>query len=297
MMAPALKPSHRGVTVVPDAYYRAEAGYAPLLREAGLVDGPSVFEHPAIRVWRTITERENAVLDLPLDGATERDGGGEKRAGGGAGLRFHVKRDRRRVRQGPAAAEAAGIRTLAAAGIPTTPLAAYGRLSDGRTFVITADLTGYDDAEQLVRRGMPFERLLRPTADLAARLHNGRLHHRDLYLCHFFATPSSDPSAAGDVADVRLIDAARVKRLPRWFATRWVVKDLAQFVYSARQAGVGPNQLKAWLVRYAGQRGLGAADGLFGRVFRKAGVIARHDAALRRKQPGRGVSIGGSGVG
>jgi len=55
-------------------------------------------------------------------------------------------------------------------------------------------------ASALVRGGLPFESLLNPTADLAAKLHNANLHHRDLYLCHFFAK-TDDPFAFLDIPD------------------------------------------------------------------------------------------------
>ena len=66
----------------------------------------------------------------------------------------------------------------------------------------------------------------RLAAESADPLHDEDLHHRDLYLCHFFANP-------GDPRDLRLIDAGRVKRLPGWpLRQRWIVKDLAEFWYS-----------------------------------------------------------------
>ena len=50
----------------------------------------------------------------------------------------------------------------------TTPLVACGETETG-SVLVTADLNGFEDAEKLVRRGLDFETLLIPTADLAAR--------------------------------------------------------------------------------------------------------------------------------
>jgi heptose I phosphotransferase len=187
----------------------------------------------------------------------------------------------------PAEQEADGISALEFANVPTVPLIAWGRTDDGRSFLITKDLAGFEDAEKAVRAGMPFERILDATADLAARLHDANLHHRDLYLCHFFVrtTPS---------IELRLIDPARVAYLPPWpFRNRWIVKDLAQFWHSASQIDVPEDQRVKWLRRYADQRKLTNVDGLRRAVERKAGAIARHDERLRRKQPTRNVSIPG----
>lgn len=255
-------------------YYRAEAKYVGLLQRVGLVDAVSVFDHPKIDVWRSITERENCVLDF--------DGG-----------RLHIKRNKSGHRG--VETEAIGISLLEKKGIGTVPLVAHGMLHDGRGFLITEDLAGYEDSEILVKNGFDFEHLLEPTAKLAAQLHDSGLHHRDLYLCHFYAkttdgasTPGQHPGSERDGAiDLRVMDAGRVRELPRFFRQRWIVKDLAQFVYSIREQE--PNVATRWLQAYAAARGI--AMDFRGAIDRKVGQIARHDAALRRRDPTRNVSI------
>jgi heptose I phosphotransferase len=259
---------------LPRNVFHAAPRYQPVLRQIGL-DAEAVFTHADIQVWRKIPERENCTLDADLADGTH--------------VRLHVKRyvPARGFRT-PADEESLGIRALEIEGIPTVPLVGWGKLVDGRSFVITEDLGGYRDAEKLVRENIvPFESLLEPTADLAARLHGVGLHHRDLYLCHFFARPD-------DPADLRLIDAARVRRLPGWpVRQRWIVKDLAQFWFSTTSLPVTDEQRARWLTRYAGQRQLGGVDGLRRAIERKSAWIARHDASLRRKQKDRNVSIPG----
>ncbi len=246
--------------------------YQPIFCELA-IDAEAVFDHPHIQTWRKLSDRENCTLDAQL--------------ADGHAIRWHVKRyEPTRGLASPAEVEVRGHRALMLAEIPTASLVAWGTLASRRSFVIFNDLDGYAAADKLIESGMPFERLLNPTADLAARLHRGGLHHRDLYLCHFFA------KLAEGEPDVRLIDAARLRRLPGLFTrTRWIVKDLAQFFYSTTSLPITDEQRSAWLSRYAEQCGMPSAAPLRRSIERKVGWIARHDLALRRRQPTRNVSI------
>ena len=137
------------------------------------------------------------------------------------------------------------------------------------------------------RRDLPLERF-RPYLLVLARLHLAGLHHRDLYLCHFMAR------LEGGKAELRLIDSARVRRLPRLFQRgRWIVKDLAQFWYSTTKLPVTDAERDAWLARYARQRGLSETEqsSLRWAIVRKSAWIARHDRRLSAKQPARNVSL------
>jgi hypothetical protein len=254
--------------------FHVAAEFQPLVRMIGL-DAEAVFEHPSIKVWRSIADRQNCTLDAEADGRK---------------VRWHVKRYTAVRAPGatPAESEVAGIRLLQGAGVPTVPLVAWGVLGDRRSFVIIDDLAGYRPGDKLLEGGgATFDQLLGPTADLAAKLHNAGLHHRDLYLCHFFIPGADDPPAP-----LRLIDCARVKRLPGFLTRyRWVVKDLSQFWYSTlKHPDITDRQRMAWLVRYAEKTG---ADGprLRRSVGRKVAWIGRHDARLNRAQPNRNISI------
>jgi len=251
-------------------YFQVDPQYQPVMRQIGL-DAEAVFSHPDIKVWRSIRERENCTLDATLDGRE---------------IRLHIKRYRAMGGSAkPADEEARGIQNLLAHEIPTVPLVGWGRLGDGRSFVITEDLADFRAADKLIESGFSFEKLLTPTADLAAKLHSSGLHHRDLYLCHFFV------KADERGVELRLIDAARVRALPRWMKQRWIVKDLAQFWYSATQPGVPKEQLMEWLKRYGAARNLSNVEGLARVIERKVGWIARHDKKLNRAQPKRNISI------
>ncbi|HSI34419.1 MAG: lipopolysaccharide kinase InaA family protein [Phycisphaerae bacterium] len=241
--------------------------YAPLWRDLAL-SPEAIFTDPRITVWRDIPERQNCTLDA-------------------GDTRLHVKRySPVGGSPSPAEEEARGIRLLEENAIPTTPLVAWSNLADGRCFVITEDLSGYRAADKLLAAGAAsFADLLTPTADLAARLHAAGLHHRDLYLCHFFVKTPAAP--------IHLIDAARVARLPRFLTRRrWIVKDLAQFWYSTHaHPDITDAQRDAWLDRYRQQRGLSSTTGLRKSIVRKSDRIRRHDARLNSKQPTRNVSI------
>jgi hypothetical protein len=259
----------------PRQKFRVADEYQALLRHLGL-DAEAVFRHPGIQVWRRLPDRENGFLD-----ATRPDG---------TPVKLHIKRYAAiRYGHNPADTEARGIRALQVEGISTVPLVGWGTLTDGRSFVITEDLSGFRAADKMIESGTAFDRLLAPTAELAAKLHVRGLHHRDLYLCHFFA------KEAGSSAEVRLIDAARVKRLPvLFFRNRWIVKDLAQFWYSAMRLSIRFDLRRKWLESYAAARSLKDIDSLQRRIERKAAWIQRHDAMLRRRQPTRDVSIPGA---
>src|SRR4051794_14820630 len=190
------------------------------MRMIGL-DAEAVFTHPRIVAWRKLPDRENCTLDAE-------------------GVRLHIKRY---ASADAAPSEVAGIELLQQANISTIPLVGYGNVADGRSFLITEELDGYRGADKLIASGLPFASLLDSTANLAAKLHRTGLHHRDLYLCHFFARE--------DGSDVHLVDAARVARFGSVFTRRrWIVKALAQFWYSMMPLPLAAEQRDQWLSLY-----------------------------------------------
>src|SRR2546423_10319050 len=131
--------------------------YQPVFRELG-IDADAVFEHPKIRVWRKLADRENCTLDATL--------------ADGRSIRWHIKRyPATRRSPTPAEREVNGFKLLQNASIPAPALVGWGRLADGRSFVITEDLEGYQPADKLLAGGFAFDRVRNPLAELAARLH------------------------------------------------------------------------------------------------------------------------------
>jgi hypothetical protein len=261
--------------------FHVAAEYQPVVRMIGL-DADGVFDDPRIVSWRKLPDRENCTLDAELPEGEE----------GTRKVRLHVKRYvPGRAGASPADDEVQGYQALVAQGLPTAPLVGWGKLADGRSFTIFLDLAGYAPADKLIERGVPFDRLMAPTAALAARLHERGLHHRDLYLCHFMAAVGE---TAADPVVVKLIDTARVRRLPGFLTRRrWVVKDLAQFWYSTTKLPVSDEQRAAWLASYAASTGMraDAVAGLRRSIERKTRSIARHDRHLKTAQPQRNISI------
>ena len=95
-----------------------------------------------------------------------------------------------------------------------------------------------------------------------------------------------------DGPDVRLIDAARVAKLPAGpMRMRWIIKDLSQLWYSLSHAPA--NHRDAILERYMKEMGWGKAKRLLVNflIRRKSAAIGRHDINLRRRQPRRNISI------
>lgn len=236
-----------------------DPNWTTALEEMGISSFDDFFTSKTVVAWRSIRERQNCTLDTPLG-------------------RLHVKRMFAPGGADAAREEVAGIEHLQRLDIPTTPLIAHG-VEEGRGLIVTRDLAGYVQLDKRLADGTTtWEQIAGPTAELAARLHT-KLHHRDLYLCHFLGKIDEHGTVV-----LALIDPARVKPLPRWFAQRWLVKDLAQFRYGSLEAGVEAAVLDDWLETY------GRPD-LRGAVMRKCERIAKHDANLRVKQPGRRVSI------
>lgn len=181
--------------------------------------------------------------------------------------------------------EVDGIELLKQAGIDTLEIIAHGKLDDGRSFIATRELLGYRPADMLLRdHEIDFDSVLIPTSELGAKLHQANLHHRDLYLNHFFVSKSNPK-------DLKLIDAARVRKIPRLFHRRWIVKDLAQFFYSTRRFNIEAKKMTTWLERYVELTRIDSVDRLQRSIDAKANWIARHDRSLNRREPNRNLPI------
>jgi hypothetical protein len=237
---------------------------------AGMRSATDFFKDERVVVWRRPGERENCVLDLEIDGTW---------------TRFHVKRDVRIVAGQSVIDEVPGVRLLESAGIPSIDIVAVGTTSEGLGVVVSLDLAGMDDVRHLLRRGTRFDEILDSTADVAGMLHAAGLHHRDLYLNHFFAADPFDK-----VVPMRLIDAVRVRRVPRFLSSRWLVKDLGQFVFSTFEHDVGPDLIDRWLIHYSRSSRFDAMRHKAS-ILRRARWIRRHDDELKRTAPTRNVEM------
>jgi heptose I phosphotransferase len=130
-------------------------------------------------------------------------------------------------------------------------------------------------------------------ARLARLLHDRRHFHKDLYLCHFFILQDDTgrlPEGGGSAwrGRVVLIDLHRLAHHP-WTWWLWVLKDLAQLLYSSEVTGVDVRDQVAFWKHYRGPGARRAPS----RWLRKLVVLKwqRYRAHnQRRKQQTRGLT-------
>src|SRR5207302_3257339 len=137
-------------------------------------------------------------------------------------------------------------------GVPVPATAACGEFIGpwGRlmSFLAVEELAGMlalHEAIPLAQKQLPpavFRRwkcgLAAELARLARRLHDRRHFHKDLYLCHFFIHADDAAGVPGAWRGrVWLIDLHRLAHHARSWPV-WVVKDLAQLLYSSEVRGV-----------------------------------------------------------
>ncbi len=95
--------------------------------------------------------------------------------------------------------------------------------------------------------------LIRELARLCRELHRRRLFHKDLYLCHFYIAEADTTADPGEwCGRVTMIDFHRLGR-HRLGWSWYVVKDLAQLLYSSAEPGIdSKDRLRFWNYYRAG---------------------------------------------
>lgn len=183
-------------------------------------------------------------------------------------------------------------------GIATAPLAGFG--VDGRwptsqrSFMITHELPPTFALSQLDRNpqcekvtpGLK-RRLISAMADIASAMHSVGINHRDLYVTHFRLPHSWLENPIGK-PPVHLMDLHRAQqhvRLPR----RWLVKDLAALMFSARAPVFSSRDHLRFLKTYFKGRSLreilGGEAALLRAVAKKA-LSMRQQQARRARRAG-----------
>jgi len=171
----------------------------------------------------------------------------------------------------PASAEWSHIQRVRELGIDVPEVVAvgerigpWGALS---SFLMVTELEGrlaLNEALPTITETVPQETfrawkrsLIDQMAQMVATLHQARVFHKDLYLCHFFI----DPAEADHVPDRRgpwptrpvLIDLHRTQE-HAWFPDRWRWKDLGQLLFSTRGVpGITPRDISRFWVQYQRQ--------------------------------------------
>jgi heptose I phosphotransferase len=143
------------------------------------------------------------------------------------------------------------IRAMEQLGLLVPAAAAYGRRgwrpATLESFLVTHDVGPHESLEDHCRdwRSSPpsfrhKQELLQAVADIARRMHDAGICHRDFYLCHFLLRPD------GRLVVIDLHRALVKQRL----ALRWIVKDIAGLWFSAMDAGLTQRDLLRFLRAY-----------------------------------------------
>lgn len=120
----------------------------------------------------------------------------------------------------------------------------WGRLQSFLAVEELTDMLPLHEAVPLAERCLTPARFLhwkrlviQEMARLSRALHQRRVFHKDLYLCHFYVPEQSIRSGTLRQGDLHLIDLHRLAR-HSWSWRWWQLKDLAQLLYSSDVAGV-----------------------------------------------------------
>jgi tRNA A-37 threonylcarbamoyl transferase component Bud32 len=138
----------------------------------------------------------------------------------------------------PALVEWRNARRIASLGIPTVLASGWGIHPRG-TFIVLEGSPGVP-GDVWIRENPPRDAILRHAASLAAysaTLHDAGLCHKDLNVYHVLVTGET----------LRVIDVGRAARFVR---RRWIMKDLASLLASARREGFPSIAARHFLRRY-----------------------------------------------
>lgn len=167
--------------------------------------------------------------------------------------------------------------------LPTMVPIAACRIKNN-TCIMTEGITDYKRASKVFAslKRSDFKRkrtLIRKIAELAANMHKTGLAHQDFYLVHIFIKEKCDD-------EIYLIDLQRVV-MHRNLSIRWVIKDLAQLLFSARKVVQNTDVLFFWkkYCEIAGKNNL-KNNRLINAILLKARRIRRHDVrrAVRKRR-------------
>jgi len=141
------------------------------------------------------------------------------------------------------------ILALERIGVQTMTLAGYGIRGSSpattQSFIITEEIADSISLEELVLEGKyknlsPLQKrsLIKKVAEIARKMHQNGVNHRDFYICHFLLSRSWLEENRGDVdPPLFVIDLHRTQvrsTVPR----RWLEKDLAGLHFSSMDAGL-----------------------------------------------------------
>ena len=160
----------------------------------------------------------------------------------------------------PAMQECANLDWAAAQGLPVPKVVAvgeaigpWGKLQSFLAIEELTDMLPLHEAIPLAARTLTpwaFRRwkagLVRELARMTKFLHEQRVYHQDLYLCHFFVHRDDLQAPMDWRGRIHLIDLHRFGR-HAWTSLRFQIKDLGQFLFSSELTGVEDrDRLRFW---------------------------------------------------
>ncbi len=133
------------------------------------------------------------------------------------------------------------IERLETLGVDTMTIAGFGSQGSNparrKSFIVTEELEATETLEDVTRdwkRAPPEVKLKRAlilrVAEIARRLHENGVNHRDFYLCHF----RLDKTDSGKLYLIDLHRAQLRRKAPR----RWIVKDIGGLYFSSLDIGL-----------------------------------------------------------
>jgi heptose I phosphotransferase len=186
-------------------------------------------------------------------------------------------------------------------GIPVPRVVAAGEFigpwSRLRSFLAVEELHGMWPLHEAIPMALAFltpqdfrrwkRTLVIEIARLARLLHDRRIFHKDMYLCHFYITAADTRTVPGQRGQwrnrVHLIDLHRLTHHPitwRWYQ----VKDLAQLLYSTNVPGIDDRDRLTFWRAYRGPGPNRDTQGWLRRaVLFKWARYCRHNARHRPK--------------
>ena len=192
--------------------------------------------------------------------------------------------------------EVRAIEAVTQAGLDTMTIAAFGERGGNpariESFIVTDDLTDTLSLEDVAAHwaGKPplaAKRLLiRRLGEIARRMHQAGVNHRDFYLCHFLLK-QADFEAGNFSAPLYLIDLHRAQvrnKVPK----RWLVKDLGGLYFSAAPLALTRTDLLRFVRDYSGCRPAQAVRdqvGLWHAIRREGERIYQRDLGLVASLP------------
>jgi UDP-glucose:(heptosyl)LPS alpha-1,3-glucosyltransferase/heptose I phosphotransferase len=156
--------------------------------------------------------------------------------------------------------EVHAIQALIKLDIPTTPLVAYGQRgwnpASLQSFVMTEDLGDIISLEELCAEWLSNppdanikQQLIVAVAQLAAKLHQAGMCHRDFYLCHFVMKRAEFSQG---LIKLYLIDLHRMLQ-HQSSDGQAVMKDIAGLYFSAMDCGLDADDLALFKQHYLPQ--------------------------------------------